>query len=151
VARARASLVSALSPLDAARFRRHHAAMRSLVPLTWLPLSLLVLAAALAVPARAESPADSTQAPAFGSERVRGWQTGALRPDRLQHASLSFALGLGAGLATDSPAASAGFALSLGVAKELVDAGGSGFDAADLLADAAGAALAAWAVHALRR
>ena len=82
---------------------------------------------------------------------VRAWQTGVLRPDRLQHASLSFALGVGAGLASDSPATGAGVALGLGVAKEIADRHGSGFDAIDFLADAIGAGLAAWAVSSLER
>ena len=93
--------------------------------------------------ARADAAADSA--------RVRAWQTGALRPDRLQHASLSFAIGLGAGLASDSPAAGAGIALSLGLAKEISDRRDSGFGGGDLLADAIGAALAALAVRTLRR
>lgn len=82
---------------------------------------------------------------------MRAWQTGALRPDRVQHASLSFALGLGAGLASDSPEAGAGIAFGLGFAKELADHREDGFDAGDLAADAIGAALAWWAVTALRR
>lgn len=108
----------------------------------------LVLAGALVLlfgagTARADAAADSA--------RVRAWQTGTLGPDRLQHASLSFAIGLGAGLATDSPAAGAGIALGLGLAKELLDRRGPGFDRGDLLADALGAALAALATAALNR
>lgn len=80
--------------------------------------------------------------------RAHDWQTGLLRADRLQHASLAFAIGCGAGLVTERPAAGAAIALSLGIAKELVD---DRFDRGDLIADALGAALAAWAVAALTR
>ena len=110
-----------------------------------------LLVATFASGARADAPIDSLPTPALGTPQVRAWQTGVLRPDRLQHASLSFALGLGAGLATDSPAAGAGIALGFGVAKETLDRGGSGFDGVDLVADAIGAGLAAWAAGALRR
>lgn len=88
---------------------------------------------------------------AADSLRVRAAQTGAIRDDRLRHASLSFALGLGAGIATDSPCAGAGIAFSFGLGKEAADRRRSDFDAADLAADALGAALAALALHALRR
>jgi VanZ family protein len=82
--------------------------------------------------------------------QVRAWQTGALRPDRLQHASLALTVGLGAGLATRRPGAACGTALGLGVVKELRDlrAGGR-FDLADLLADTVGAALATIVTRAL--
>ncbi len=84
------------------------------------------------------------------SPQVRAWQTGALRPDRLQHASLALTLGLGSGLATRRPAVAASSALALGVLKELRDRRTGGrFDRGDLLADAFGAALAALATHAL--
>ena len=63
-------------------------------------------------------------------------------PDRLQHASLSFAIGLGAGLASDRPSLGAGAAVSLGVIKELLDRRSSGFDRGDLIADLVGAGLA---------
>jgi hypothetical protein len=116
-------------------------------------LAVLVVVLVLTVPARAQEPGatppDSVSAsPPFPSERARGWQTGLVRADRLQHASLSFAIGCGAGLVTERPAAGAAIALSLGVAKELVD---DRFDRGDLLADALGAALAAWAIAALTR
>lgn len=107
------------------------------------PMLAALLLIAAASTARADAAADSA--------RVRAWQTGLVRPDRLQHASLSFALGLGAGLASDSPEAGAGVALGLGFIKEIADRRGSGFDGGDLLADAIGAALAAWAVASLRR
>lgn len=111
----------------------------------------MLLGAVLLAPAAARAAEAPDSSPAADSARVRAWQTGALRPDRLQHASLSFALGLGAGLAADSPAAGASFALALGIAKEAADRRTGAFDFGDLAADAAGAALAAWAVSALRR
>lgn len=109
---------------------------------------LLVIAAtlALAAPAARAAP-DSLSA----DPRVRGWQTGALRADRLQHLSLGFALALGTGLAADSPEAGAAVAIGLALAKEAADRPSTGFDAVDLAAGAAGAALAAWAAAALRR
>lgn len=72
---------------------------------------------------------------------IRRWQVGLLRPDRLQHASTSFALAVGAGIATqDRPAA---FAISLGVGllKECWDARHGRFDPVDLAADTGGAVL----------
>jgi len=76
--------------------------------------------------------------------------SGLLREDRLRHLSLSFALALGAGLASDSPAAAAGIAGGIGLLKEIDDGRrGPGFDGWDLLADLLGAGLAAWAIAAL--
>jgi len=77
---------------------------------------------------------------------------GLLREDRLRHFSLSFALGMGVGLATDNAAAAGGVSAGLGLLKELDDARRpSGFDGWDLLADVLGASLAAWAISALDR
>ena len=73
---------------------------------------------------------------------------GAIAPDRLQHASFSFAAGLAIGLVSERPAAAGGGAAALGVGKELMD---DRFDVGDLVADLLGAALAALATHALRR
>ncbi len=81
---------------------------------------------------------------------VRAWQVGLLRPDRLEHASLSFTLGLGAGLLSRRPAAAAG-AFAVGLAKEVRDRRHGGFDAVDLLADALGTGLAAFATWAADR
>ena len=82
-------------------------------------------------------------ATAFPAPRVRAWQMGLLRPDRLEHASFSFTLAGAAIVATRSRAAGAGM-LALGLAKELYDRrpGGSGFDPVDLAADATGVGLA---------
>jgi hypothetical protein len=82
--------------------------------------------------------------------RVRAWQMGLLRDDRLRHLSLAFTSGLGTGLVTRSSVAAAGTAFGLGLAKEIRDRPHTGFDAVDLIADSVGAALAAWATHAVR-
>ena len=71
--------------------------------------------------------------------------------DRHQHLSLSFACGLGAGIAASSPTAAALCPLALGVAKEAWDSRGAGWDAVDLAADLLGAALAVWAVSRIER
>jgi hypothetical protein len=81
----------------------------------------------------------------------RGFASVRVRPDRLQHASLSFSVGLGAGLASRSAGTGFGVGLGLGVGKEVLDRNGTGFDAGDLLADAVGASLALLAVRALER
>ena len=82
---------------------------------------------------------------------VRAWQTGLLRSDRLEHASLAFSVGLGVGILSRRPGAAAGSAFALGLAKEIRDRGHGGFDPLDLAADAIGAGLAAVATHALTR
>lgn len=86
---------------------------------------------------------------AFPTPGVRAWQTGLLRPDRLEHASLSFTLTAALILATRDHAAAAAGALAFGLGKELWDArGSSGFDVIDLSADGAGVTLALIAVRA---
>jgi hypothetical protein len=82
---------------------------------------------------------------------VRAWQTGLLRPDRLEHASFAFTLGLGVGLLSRQPASAAASALTLGLAKEVRDRRHGGFDPVDLATDAIGATFAALATHALTR
>jgi hypothetical protein len=110
-----------------------------------LPLLLvaaLALAALIPGAVRAEtSPADS--AVAYPPPGVRAWQVGLLRPDRLQHAGLSFTLAAGATLVSHEPLASFTGTLALGLAKEIWDSRRGSFDAVDLAADAAGAALGA--------
>jgi hypothetical protein len=96
----------------------------------------------------AAGPADS---PPLPPPAVRAWQTGLLRPDRLEHASLAFTLGLGAGLLSRQPASAAAGALALGLVKEVRDRRHGGFDPVDLVADALGAGLSAVATHALTR
>ncbi len=81
---------------------------------------------------------------------VRAWQAGT-RPDRLQHAALAFTLGLGTGLASRRPGVALATGCGLGLLKEIRDTRHGGFDAVDLAADAAGAALSALATHAAGR
>lgn len=73
---------------------------------------------------------------------VRAWQTGLARPDRLEHASLAFTIGLGAGLATRKPAVAFTVPAVLGLGKEIADARSTGFDLFDLAADLIGAGAA---------
>jgi hypothetical protein len=97
------------------------------------------------------SPLPAAAGPALPPAAARAWQTGLLRADRLEHASLSFTVGLGVGVLSKQPAAGAASALGLGLAKELRDRRHGGFDPVDLLADAIGAGLAAVAVRAAGR
>ena len=108
-------------------------------------LTALALACALAacsrVPdARAAAGTDTLRVP---PARVRAWQTGLARPDRLEHGSLSFTLAAGTGLAGGTRAGAFLLSLGLGTLKELRDRHHGGFDPVDLTADALGAALGA--------
>jgi hypothetical protein len=104
----------------------------------------------LAVPAGRASAPDSIVAPAarddslvsFPPPRVRAWQVGLVRGDRMEHASLSFALTSALIIVTRNRAASAATALAFGVGKELWDQRTSRFDPVDLTADAVGVGLA---------
>ena len=107
-------------------------------------LSWLVLSPATA-------PAGPAASPPLPAPATRAWQTGLLRPDRLEHASFSFTLGLGAGLLSRQPASAGGSALAIGLVKEIRDRHRGGFDPVDLAADALGAGLAAVATLALVR
>src|SRR6185369_16782500 len=78
----------------------------------------------------------------FPSPRVRAWQVGLVRGDRMEHASLSFALTSALIIVTRNRAASAATALAFGVGKELWDQRTSRFDPVDLTADAVGVGLA---------
>lgn len=89
-----------------------------------------------------------TDDPLWGPAAEEPSVPGLITPDRLQHVSLSFSSGLALGLVTEEPAAAAGGALLLGVAKELFD---PHFDRGDLAADLVGATLAALLTHALTR
>lgn len=101
----------------------------------------------MTAPQRPDSSARSALA-SFPAPRVRAWQTGLLRSDRIEHASLSFTLAATLLLATRSRVAAAAGTLALGLGKELWDArGGSGFDPVDLAADATGITLAMVSVH----
>jgi hypothetical protein len=74
---------------------------------------------------------------------VRAWQVGLVRGDRLQHASLSFALASALIIVTRDRAAGALTAFAFGVGKELWDGHTQGqFDPVDLTADALGVGLA---------
>lgn len=85
-----------------------------------------------------------------GPGPVTAWRRfdGALRADRLSHASLGVAIGVGVGLSSREPSAGAGAVVALAVAKELLD---DRFDRGDLAAGAAGAGLAWLIVAALTR
>lgn len=83
--------------------------------------------------------------------RVRGWRTGMLGADKLEHASLSLTAGLMLGIATREPAAALTGAFALGLGKELWDRKRTFFDPRDLMADLVGAAAAALITHALTR
>ena len=97
--------------------------------------------------ARAQAAPRDTAIVSFPAPQVRRWQVGLLRGDRLQHLSLSMTLGLAAGLLTHRPAPAAYGSFALGLAKELYDVRGSGFDAVDLCADAVGSGAAALATR----
>ena len=96
-------------------------------------------------------PVCAASAHAMDAATTRAWQTGALASDKLEHVSLSFTGGLAIGVLTCQPAAAAGGALVLGLAKELVDRRHSRFDPGDLAADTLGALLAGLATRSLRR
>lgn len=74
---------------------------------------------------------------------MRAWQTGLLRADRIEHASLSWSLGLAVGLASREPAIALGGVAAAGVAKEISDRHRTGFDLTDLAADLIGGCAAA--------
>jgi len=78
----------------------------------------------------------------FPPPRVRGWQVGLVRPDRMEHASLSFALTSALIIVTRNRPASAATAFAFGIGKELWDQRTGSFDPVDLTADAVGVALA---------
>lgn len=102
----------------------------------WRVLSSCALLCFAAAGSHAE-PVD----PPLPESKWRQWQTGALRPDRLQHASLSMSAAVGIGLVSESPwTGFAGSAL-LGIGKELIDTRTSHFDWGDLGADLIGAGL----------
>ncbi len=90
----------------------------------------------------AHEPGDLLAAPsAYG---VRTGSRGLWRSDRLQHATLAFALASGAGSAGARRPEAFAITIALGTAKEARDARQGGFDPVDLAADAIGAALGAW-------
>ena len=107
-----------------------------------LPDSAAAVIPETAAPADTLTPGAATAPDSLDIHWIPGSTTG--RPDLLLHASLSFALGLGVGVATEEPAAAAGAAITLGLAKEISDVR---FDKTDLLADLVGAGLAALVTH----
>jgi len=108
------------------------------------PAARLAALAVLLVPGRSfAQAAQADSALAYPPPAVRAWQTGLLRPDRIQHASLSFTLAAGATLVSQQPSASFAGTLAIGLLKEIWDARTTRFDMVDLAADAAGAALGA--------
>jgi hypothetical protein len=78
----------------------------------------------------------------FPPPRVRAWQVGLVRGDRLEHASLSFALASALIIVTRNRVAGATTAFAFGFGKELWDGHQGHFDPVDLGADAVGVALA---------
>jgi hypothetical protein len=88
---------------------------------------------------------------AMDAATTRAWQTGLIAPDKLEHVSLAFTAGLAVGVWSRSPAAAAGSAFALGLAKELYDRRHTRFDPGDLAADGLGALLAAVATRSLDR
>ena len=114
----------------------------------------IVLAAGLAlcpaVAARAQTVADSTRVAPIDLRATQGWQQGPLAPDKLQHFSLAFSLGLAFGIMSGEPAAAGGAAV-LAVGKEFADARRTRFDGVDLAAGLVGAGCAALLIAFLER
>jgi len=99
---------------------------------------LLLIAALGGFPPRA-----ARAEPSLPAREVRAWQTGLLRTDRLQHASLALTLGLGIGVVTRDPWAAFGGVSVLALGKEVADRHRTGFDPVDLTAGVIGAGAAA--------
>jgi hypothetical protein len=109
-----------------------------------------VFALCLAVAARAQTVADSARAEPIDLRATQGWQQGPLAPDKLQHFSLAFSLGLAFGIMSGEPAAAGGAAV-LAVGKEFADARRTRFDGVDLAAGLVGAGCAALLIAFLER
>lgn len=138
--------------LEAHRSRLATRCRRCTGPILVVIVSLLARSASaqsLAHTAATTDTSASRPLAAWSEPAVRAWQAGMLRPDRLQHASVSFTLAAAVLLATRSRTASAAGTLALGIGKELWDMrSASGFDPVDLAADGAGITLACIAVRA---
>jgi hypothetical protein len=107
-----------------------------------LALVLVLVCSALSV-----APKHATaEPPPLPPSETRAWQTGLLRTDRLQHASLAFTLGLGVGAVTREPWAAFGGVSVLALGKEVADRHRTGFDPVDLAAGMIGAGAAALVV-----
>jgi hypothetical protein len=119
-----------------------------------IPWSSLALAAGLALctagAARAQGAADSAHAAPIDLRATQGWQHGPLAPDKLQHFSLAFSLGLAFGVMTGEPAAAGGAAV-LALGKEFADRRHGRFDGMDLTAGLIGAGCAALLIAYLER
>jgi hypothetical protein len=118
---------------------------------------MIVLLAACSLLVGSSAPATAAGADTLGVPRAGAIAApgpaerllaGARRPDRLSHASMALAIGVGAGLAIRDPATGAAVVLPLALAKELTD---DRFDRGDLAAGIAGAGLAWLIVAALTR
>jgi hypothetical protein len=114
----------------------------------------IVLAAGLALclagAARAQTAADSVRVAPVDLHADHAWQSGPLAPDKLQHFSLAFSLGLAFGIMSGEPAAAGGAAV-LAVGKEVADARRTRFDGMDLAAGLVGAGCAALLIAFLER
>jgi hypothetical protein len=119
-----------------------------------IPWASLALAAGLALctagAARAQDTADSAHAAPIDLHATQGWQHGPLAPDKLQHFSLAFSLGLAFGVMSGEPTAAGGAAV-LAAGKEFADARRTRFDGVDLAAGLIGAGCAALLVAFLER
>ena len=117
-------------------------------------LGLLLTLASLAAPGVARAQTAAAAAPldslaAFPSPRMRAWQAGFVRPDRMEHFGLSFVLTSALIVATRDRRVATGATLSLLVGKELWDRkSGGAFDPVDLAAGAGGVGLAVVCVRA---
>jgi hypothetical protein len=105
-------------------------------------LVALLPQAALAGPADSTAAVRSDSLVSFPPPRVRAWQVGLVRGDRLEHASLSFAVTAAFTIVYRDRAAAAGTAFAFGLGKELWDGRQGHFDPVDLAADAVGIGLA---------
>src|SRR5262249_27654334 len=140
----------------AARALAGHEPGRHAARLAAIGWQLLLVGVAAAAPraARAQATAPSDSSVAAGADslagpirfpppRVRAWQMGLVRGDRLEHASLSFALTSAFMITTRNRGVAVASTLALGLAKELWDGRHTVFDPVDLAADAVGTGLAA--------
>ncbi len=100
------------------------------------------LRATVSLPAPAVTEPQLEVPASFPPPRVRAWQVGLLRPDRLEHAGLSFTLAAALTVAFRDRASAAGVTLAMGVAKEYWDSHHEGAEAMDLAADAVGVGVA---------
>lgn len=120
-----------------------HDAMKALAGVAAAALIAATGPAPLAAQDRPPESAPEAAAPALPDARIRAWQTGAARADRLQHFTIGLTTGTMVGLASREPVAAASSAVALGLVKELWDARRGRFDWLDLTMTCAGAAAAA--------